>query len=105
MRTVAHLHEPRALSRRQARAVRPRPVEVTPVRERMRLWLPLPLSLLWALLAPFAVFLSLFAGLAPRPYRIDGPKAAWRIGAVLFALSGTMVEIKHGSTDIFIRIF
>jgi hypothetical protein len=104
MRMVAPVREPRALSRREARAVRPRHVELYGPR-RLRLWLPLPLSLLWVLLAPFAIFLSLFAGLAPRRYRIDGPTAAWRIGEVLFALSGTVIEIKSRSTDIFIRIF
>lgn len=75
-----------------------------PQDRRARLWLPLPLTLLWILLAPFALLLSLFAGLAPPRYRVDGLEAAWRIGVVLFSLSGTVIEIHDDHTDFFLMI-
>jgi hypothetical protein len=74
-------------------------------RKRARLWLPLPLSFLWLLLAPFAMILSLFTWVAPPRYRVNGPLAAIRIGVVLFSLSGTLIEIKSADADIFILIF
>jgi hypothetical protein len=73
--------------------------------KRVRLWLPLPLSFLWVLLAPFAMILSLFAWVAPPRYRVNGPLAAIRIGALLFSLSGTLIEVKSAEADIFILIF
>ena len=82
------------------------PVAVTPARpRRTRLWLPLPLTIVWVLLAPFAMILSLFAWIAPPPYRVNGPLAAIAIGSALFALSGTLIEIKSADADIFILIF
>ncbi|MDB5453013.1 MAG: hypothetical protein JWO33_1591 [Caulobacteraceae bacterium] len=69
-----------------------------------RIWLPLPLSVLWVLLAPFAIVLSLFAGLAPPRYRINGPLAAVQIGVALFALSGTRIEIRNARVNVFILI-
>jgi hypothetical protein len=72
---------------------------------RVRLWLPLPLSVLWLLLAPFAMILSLFSWVAPARYRVNGPLAAIRIGVLLFSLSGTLIEIKSAEADIFILIF
>ncbi|CAN5315832.1 hypothetical protein BH11PSE2_BH11PSE2_00500 [soil metagenome] len=73
--------------------------------KKIRLWLPLPVSVLWALLAPFALLLSPLLYLAPRGYRLNGPEAAWRIGAVLFALSGTRIEIRSRDADILILVF
>ena len=73
--------------------------------KRTRLWLPLPLSFLWLLLSPFAMVLSLFAWVAPPRYRVNGPAAAIAIGAALFALSGTLIEVKSADADIFILIF
>ena len=69
-----------------------------------RIWLPLPLSVLWMVLAPFALLLSLFAWVAPSPYRINGPLAAATVGAFLFSLSGTVVEVRNRRADIFILI-
>ena len=48
--------------------------------------------------------ISLFAWVAPRPYRVNGPAAALAIGGVLFALSGTRIEVKNRDADIFILI-
>ena len=73
--------------------------------KRTRLWLPLPLSFLWLLLSPFALVLSLFAWVAPPRYRVNGPAAAIAIGSALFALSGTLIEVKSADADIFILIF
>jgi hypothetical protein len=73
--------------------------------KRVKLWLPLPLSVLWVLLAPFAMVLSLFAWAAPPRYRVNGPRAAIAIGATLFALSGTLIEVRCDEADIFILIF
>ena len=73
--------------------------------KRTRLWLPLPLSFLWLLLSPFALILSLFAWVAPQRYRVNGPAAAIAIGSALFALSGTLIEVKSADADIFILIF
>ena len=73
--------------------------------KRFRLWLPLPLTIVWVLLAPFALFLSLFAWAAPKPYRVNGPLAAIAIGGLLFSLSGTIIEVRDDQTDIFILIF
>jgi hypothetical protein len=70
----------------------------------LRLWLPLPLTVVWVLLCPAAMVLSLFAWVAPQPYRVNGPAAALAIGGVLFALSGTLIEVKSRDADIFILI-
>jgi len=80
------------------------PTAVAP-RKRTRLWLPVPLSFLWLLLSPFALVLSLFAWVAPPRYRVNGPAAAIAIGSALFALSGTLIEVKSADADIFILIF
>ena len=82
----------------------------------VRLWLPL--TPLWVLLAPFALLLApllLFVppllpdrpgakavrtALAVRPYR-----TAFALGAVLFALSGTVVDVDTPDAVVRIRIF
>lgn len=69
-----------------------------------RLWLPLPLTIVWVLLAPAAMVVSMFAWVVPKPYRVNGPAAALAIGGVLFALSGTRIEVKTRDADIFILI-
>lgn len=82
-----------------------RRVSEHPEPRQVRLWLPAPLSILWVLLAPFAIFLSLFAVLAPPRYRVNGPEAAVVFGLILFSLSGTRIEVKSPAADIFILIF
>jgi hypothetical protein len=75
-------------------------------RKRTKLWLPLPLTIVWVLLAPLALILSLFSWWLPdrfAPFR--GPRAAIAIGALLLSLSGTIIEVRDDRTDIFILIF
>lgn len=82
----------------------------------VRLWLPL--TPLWILLAPFALLLApllllapqlmpdragaraVRASLAVRPYR-----TAFALGAVLIALSGTVVDVDTPDALVRIRIF
>ena len=74
--------------------------------KRVRLWLPLPLTIVWVLLSPFAMILSVLTWWLPAKYApIRGPRAAIAIGALLFALSGTLIEVRDERTDIFILIF
>jgi hypothetical protein len=109
----------------------PRPPRVSEKRTVVKLWLPL--TPLWVLLAPFALLLApllmfvpqmlpdrprrravratfglpdkprgraLRAALAVHPYR-----TAFALGAVLFALSGTSVDVDTPDAVVRIRIF
>ena len=71
--------------------------EARPVR--VRLWLPT--TVFFALLAPFALALSPLLLLAPTRYRL-GPHTALAVGAVLFSLSGTHIEVE--APDALVRI-
>jgi hypothetical protein len=84
-------------------------------RTRIRLWLPL--TPLWILLAPFALLLApvlmllppllpenrqaqkLRAALAVKPYR-----TAFALGAVLLAMSGTVIDVDAADARVHIRI-
>jgi hypothetical protein len=82
------------------------PPKPAPRSKRVRLWLPLPLTIVWVLLSPFAMILSVMTWWLPPKYGpLRGPKAAIAIGALLFALSGTIIEVRDDRTDIFILIF
>ena len=73
---------------------------------RTRLWLPLPLTVIWVLLAPFAMILSLLTWWLPARYGpLRGPMGAIAVGSLLFSLSGTIIEVRDHRTDIFILIF
>jgi hypothetical protein len=73
---------------------------------RARLWLPLPLTIVWVLLAPFALILSLFTWWLPDRYApLRGPRAAIAVGYLLLSLSGTIIEVRDDRTDVFILIF
>jgi hypothetical protein len=89
----------RRLARAQARSVdQPRRGPVA-----IRLWLPL--TPLFALLAPFALVASPLIGVW-RPMRGVSPiRAALTIGAVLMSLSGTVVSVDTRDAIIRIRIF
>jgi hypothetical protein len=77
-----------------------------PKTKRTKLWLPLPLTIVWVLLSPFAMILSVLTWWLPAKYGpLRGPKAAIAIGGLLFALSGTIIEVRDDRTDIFILIF
>jgi hypothetical protein len=68
----------------------------------LRLWLPL--TPLWILLAPFALLLAplLLATRAGR--RLRPLPAAWALGSVLFALSGTVIDVDSPRATIRLRI-
>jgi len=71
----------------------------------VRLWLWLPLTPLFVLLAPFALLVAPFVWLA-MPRRTANPYAfALAIGGVLLSLGGTIVDIDAPGARLFIRIF
>jgi hypothetical protein len=73
----------------------------------VRLWLPL--SPLWILLSPFAIMAAILAApvllIAPRTRGIRPFRAALAIGRVLFALSGTVVDVDTPNALVQIRIY
>ena len=100
LRAVARsARERRRLARAGARSAdRPRRGPVA-----IRLWLPL--TPLFALLAPFALIASPLIG-AWRPLRGVSPiRAALTLGAVLMSLSGTVVSVDSRDAIVRIRIF
>jgi hypothetical protein len=69
----------------------------------VRLWLPT--TLIFLLLAPFALLLAPLLYFAPRPYG-DRPWATvLAVGHVLLSLSGTVVEVEAPDTLVHIRTF
>jgi hypothetical protein len=93
---------PRDASRRTVRLHRTRPVARPRRRLALRLWLPL--TPLWILLAPFALLLAplLLATCAGR--RLRPLPALWALGGVLFALSGTVIDVDSPRATIRLRI-
>lgn len=83
------------LAMMEARAERTRkvlrPVEFAPRRTVVRLWLPL--TPLFLLLAPFALLLAPLGYLAPRGLRVNPFAAAFAVGRVLMAFSGTVIDV------------
>ena len=66
----------------------------------IRLWLPL--TLLWIVLAPFALVAAPALMLAPgrpSPYR-----TVWAVGRLLLALSGTLIDVESPAAVIRIHI-
>jgi hypothetical protein len=69
----------------------------------VRLWLPM--TLLFLLLAPFAILLAPLIYFAPRPYG-DRPFATvMGVGALLLSLGGTVVDVDTPEALVRIRIF
>jgi hypothetical protein len=60
-------------------------------RTKIRLWLPL--SPLWLILSPFPILLAPLLWLAPQTRGVRPFRAVFAMGAVLFALSGTVVDV------------
>ena len=101
----------------------PRPPRAKEKRTVVKLWLPL--TPLWLVLAPFALLLAPLLLLAPRMLpeaatrRLGAPRGradraalavhpyrtAFALGSVLFALSGTHVEVDTPDALVRIRIF
>ncbi len=75
-----------------------------PARQRVvvRLWLPL--TLLWILLAPFAVLFAPLILLVPTCRYLNPFGAAFRVGALLLGCSGTIVEVDAPGVLVRIRI-
>jgi hypothetical protein len=69
----------------------------------VRLWLPM--TVIFLLLAPFALFLAPLLYFAPRPYG-DRPFAiVLGVGRVLLSLGGTVVHVDTPEALVSIRIF
>ena len=69
----------------------------------VRLWLPL--TPLWVLLAPFAILCSPFLAFAPQMRGANPLRVSLSIGAALFALSGTVVDVDTPDALVRIRIY
>jgi hypothetical protein len=99
----SHLRE--AVRDAQASAVTPpKPVPVKPVhRTVVRLWLPL--TPLWIILSPFAILAAPLLLLAPQARGIRPFRAVFAVGAALFALSGTVVDVDTPDALVRLRIY
>src|SRR5258708_20198303 len=75
------------------------------VARRVSIGLWLPLTPLWVLLAPFALLLAPLLSLSRELRGVNPYRAAITIGAVLFALSGTRVQLHPPRPHILLRIF
>lgn len=83
---------------------RPRPPAAAgPRRTVVRLWLPL--TPLWLLLAPFALLAAPVLALIPATRRTPPFRTAFTLGAALFALSGTVVDVDTREALVRIRFF
>ncbi|MGH6972077.1 MAG: hypothetical protein ACREEQ_10750, partial [Caulobacteraceae bacterium] len=59
---------------------------------------------LWLLMAPFALLLAPALRLAPEGRQVRPYRAAWALGGMLMALSGTLVHVETPAALIHIRI-
>jgi hypothetical protein len=79
-----------------------RAVSAAPVTRSIRLWLPLtPLVLL---LGPLVMIAAPFAAFTRAGRRINPLRAAWTLGGVLLALSGTQVSVDTAAVQLRIHI-
>ena len=69
----------------------------------VRLWLPL--TLIFLILAPFAILLSPLLYWVPRPYCQRPFATVFGVGALLLSLGGTVVEVDTPDALIRIRVF
>ena len=74
-----------------------------PQRTVVRLWLPL--TPLWVILAPVALLAAPLLLLAPQMRGVRPFRAAFAIGATLFALSGTVIDVDTPGALVRLRIF
>jgi hypothetical protein len=74
-----------------------------PGRTVVRLWLPA--TLIFLLLAPFALLLTPFLYFVPRPYTVRPLAAVLGIGQVLLSLGGTVVDVDTPDALVRIRLF
>lgn len=103
-RLGAAIAEARAAEARPAAEV-PTPVVRAPPPRRtvVRLWLPL--TILFLLLAPFALLLAPLLYLAPRRYRLRPFATVAGLGQVLLSLGGTVVLVDTPDALVRIRIY
>ena len=98
--------EPETPGRPRPSKVRPLPARtLRPVGRRtvVRLWLPL--TLLFLLLAPFALLLAPLLYLAPRPYNVRPFATVATLGVALLSLGGTVVDVDTPDALVRIRVF
>ena len=80
------------------------PVQLRPHRRTVvRLWLPS--TLLFLVLAPFAILLAPLLYLAPPPYGVRPFATVVGLGQVLLSLSGTVVDVDTPDALVTIRLF
>jgi hypothetical protein len=88
------VQEARAAERPVARPVRPPTV--------VRLWLPL--TVLFLLLAPFALLLTPLLYFVPRPWRLSPLATVLAVGGLLLALGGTDIDIRTHDAIVRLKI-
>lgn len=88
------IQEGRADPRPVARPMRPPTV--------VRLWLPL--TVLFLLLAPFALLLSPLLYVVPRPWRLSPLATVLAVGAFLLALGGTDIDVRTHDAIVRLKI-
>ncbi|WP_374655900.1 hypothetical protein [Phenylobacterium sp.] len=71
-------------------------------RKTVRLWLPLTALLL--VLSPFAMLLALLAFVPAAIFGMNSFVVALRLGGVLMAIGGTLVEVQAADADVRIKI-
>ena len=71
-------------------------------RKTVRLWLPLTALLL--VLSPFAMLLALRAFVPAAIFGMNSFVVALRLGGVLMAIGGTLVEVQAADADVRIKI-
>ena len=91
----------------QPRVVAPsapaRPATVPPGRTVVRLWIPS--TLIFLVLAPFALLLTPFLYFVPRRYGIAPLAAVLGVGVLLLSLGGTDVDVDTPDARVRIRLF
>jgi len=80
-----------------------RPVSPAPGRTVVRLWLPS--TLIFLLLAPFALLLAPLLYFAPPPYGVRPFATVTGLGLVLLSLGGTAVDVDTPEALVRIRLF
>jgi hypothetical protein len=95
-------HRVESPDRPKAIEVRAPMVEPTPSRTVVRLWLPA--TLIFLLLAPFALLLAPLLHFAPRPYSLSPLAIVLGVGQLLLSLGGTVVDVDTPDALVSIRI-
>jgi hypothetical protein len=94
----------RDLAAMRERALRTQHAHHAPAERFHRVSLWLPTSLIFVLMAPFAILLTPLLFLLPRPYR-PSPSAVVILGEALLSLSGTHVEVDTPAARVRLHLF